>query len=312
MTMDREGRAIDEEALRQGLFDDEREQVGYGSPPRSTRFAKGQSGNPKGRPRKAKLREPSIPESGGIDQLFEQHFKQKMRVREGERIREMARPTAYLRNLEKLGAEGKVSAARYLMQLAERSARLAEAQRQENEDYWLAYKRDYPARAKQAEKNGAPLPDWFPHPEDVIVRPGRDVRIIGPIDEANYEEHGRLREIRDALHMKLVYTALHGPVRKGQPSPLTLDQLLIAMIDRHLPTRWRLDGPAQQKNEIRLMCLTARAFRQELREAFDKQGWPFYPDKPFPPIPGHLLKGLGISPAKGSAKSPKRKTEDVS
>ena len=45
--------------------------VGYGKPPKQTRFAKGQSGNPRGRPRKPKpepLRLSDAPSDGFLEQ----------------------------------------------------------------------------------------------------------------------------------------------------------------------------------------------------------------------------------------------------
>lgn len=63
--------------------------VGYGKPPRSTRFRKGRSGNPKGRPKKAKNLKIDLVEELG----------QRVDVREGtERIR-ISKQRAFLKSL---------------------------------------------------------------------------------------------------------------------------------------------------------------------------------------------------------------------
>jgi len=78
--------------------------AGYRSPPSSTRFAKGKSGNPKGRPR-GRHRQPP----------YEAVLGQKVTVREGGRERRVTAAEAFLLQVTKAGLEGDGAAARQAM-----------------------------------------------------------------------------------------------------------------------------------------------------------------------------------------------------
>lgn len=63
--------------------------VGYGKPPKQTRFSKGQSGNPKGRPRGAK----------NIATLFTEALKERVIVTENGRRRSISKQEALVKHL---------------------------------------------------------------------------------------------------------------------------------------------------------------------------------------------------------------------
>jgi Family of unknown function (DUF5681) len=85
--------------------DSTEEIVGYRTPPLASRFRKGQSGNPKGRPRERRREE--LP--------YEAVLGQEMTIRENGRERRVTAAEAFLLQLSKLGLDGDSAATRAAM-----------------------------------------------------------------------------------------------------------------------------------------------------------------------------------------------------
>ncbi len=86
--------------------------VGYGRPPKATRFRKGQSGNPRGRPPNRHKEAP-----------YEAVLGQMVTIREDGRERRVTAAEAFLLRLTKRGLEGDGPAARDTMRVIEHASR---------------------------------------------------------------------------------------------------------------------------------------------------------------------------------------------
>jgi hypothetical protein len=93
-------------------------QIGYGRPPKHTQFVKGQSGNPKGRPKG----------SQNLGTLLEKIIRQRVTVTERGRTRDISKAEAILTQLMGKALRGDIGAMRELrswMQYLEESSMAA-------------------------------------------------------------------------------------------------------------------------------------------------------------------------------------------
>lgn len=136
-------------------------EVGYGKPPAKSRFKKGVSGNPKGRPKRK-------PVAAG--EVVNKVLNASAEYRERGQIKKATRRELTLRNYVKLALKGDPKAAETLLRLRAHAQRFGDAgnDRVEVSD-WLP---DYPGQTGEqktrefAEQGDAKAPEWW-KPADI-------------------------------------------------------------------------------------------------------------------------------------------------
>lgn len=93
MPNDEEVRAVNDAESNTGAWE---YQVGFGRPPKQTRFRKGQSGNPKGRPRGAK----------NFSTIMKEELQQRVLVRENGKQKSIPKLRAIAKQLVNRAASG--------------------------------------------------------------------------------------------------------------------------------------------------------------------------------------------------------------
>ena len=166
--------------------------AGYGHPPEWTRFRKGQSGNPKGRPPKAANKKQPLapPFTADNPSLALQHkiLNQKIQIRVGGKIKKMTVEEANHRGLVNSALKGNGPNIRELAKrsdrlgdLAARHAVLAREEAAEEFARAAAWKDDMRRIWEAAAKSGSEPAHPWPHPDDILLDADNlTFRIRGP------------------------------------------------------------------------------------------------------------------------------------
>jgi hypothetical protein len=213
---------------------DDDDAVGYGKPPKRTRFKKGQSGNPKGRPKGSKNRRSAIDEGGLRNIILSEAYRDISVKEEGQRMK-VPVVRAIVRSITLKAAQGDHRSQQLTMRL------LSEVERREKQlkDEWLKaaieYKIFWDDELERRKHLGfTHLPEPLPHPDHIVIdfEKGK-AHIVGPrTKEEKAAVDALLRNkqllINELGEIRAAITATTDPRKRSELEELLLEKVEFA------------------------------------------------------------------------------------
>ena len=175
---------------------DDKALVGYGRPPTEHRFKAGQSGNPRGRPRKTKAiaaPPPALTDSLAADLVLLGEADRPIKLHEGGSPTTLSTVSAVYRSMAVAAVKGNRFAQRTFTERVQQAEARRRQQAIEVVDIASKFKEAWTAVVKDAERRGIPAPTVRPHPADILE--GRDGMpyVVGPANDPEAKHWAQLQ-----------------------------------------------------------------------------------------------------------------------
>ena len=213
-------------------------EVGYGKPPKATRFQPGKSGNPKGRPKGSRKAPPADTAVEKLNALVLQEAYRPIQIRDGETLVEMPTMQAELRNVTLSAAKGNQRAQRLLLDTVGEIERERRRDRLKLFEEAVAYKVEAEREMAMAAARHLPAPVLVPHPDHLIIDPiTGSVKLRGPFtpeEKVAWDEHTAMKATFTKQLTELEAERRAAPRSRNLKQRIEDVRLVIAKIDATL------------------------------------------------------------------------------
>lgn len=266
-------------------------------PRRSTQFQKGQSGNPKGRPRKIDR------ESGVVtaqDKLFLDEARRLFPLKTDAGAPPITGEQVVVKAMLQSAWKGNAIAQRTFLMRSDQAAIEEKKAIAADNAWWRDYVETCNKLIADAKAKGEPEPNPLPHPEDIVFQPGKFVKVCGPVDEAGWQRRLEDLEFIDMLILQYIHDQRCAPrtLANGEPNYADGAMALAWFMNEKLPKRLRLSEGDFYWRELKYIRMKKRELMKLAPKRWRAQGvrvprgWIFPPFKEFMEKLGNLLRDV--------------------
>ncbi|PJK27655.1 DUF5681 domain-containing protein [Minwuia thermotolerans] len=271
-------------------------EVGFGKPPRSTRFQKGRSGNPRGRPKKPKPKPKPIELADApSDYFLEQEAYRLLKFRENGEEVELPASQAVVRSAIMSALKGNRLSQRYVIEHLEQKEAARQQLKIERYRRLEAAKRDGQQVLAACGRSGKPEPELLPHPDDVILDPNTlDARVIGPSSAAEARRCAHRIALRAHLLHRAAHADRYGATRSGSSIATGRSGwlLLAQVLNLGLPPRLQWTDQDMTSALMRYAALPKRDSARQIETEGERLAHEWQAMKSLPPELERQIKEL--------------------
>ena len=218
-------------------------EVGYGNPPKHSQFKKGQSGNPKGRPKGSKNKLGG--NLGKFNELLMNDANQTINATENGKAVTMTIAQTAIKSLGRKAAKGDTASARLYLSLIQEAERSDIDINENAVSNAVAYKKRESAYINACKSKGVSYEIPVPHPDHIhIDYDAMEVTISGPLDKKSFKKHKAIINRMVGLEVELgIEHKLDPAMELFEPDPWEEDRKLTIHILDTLYEKIPTDDP---------------------------------------------------------------------
>lgn len=215
--------------------------VGYGKPPAATRFVKGKSGNPRGRPKGSRNTMPALNEER-LGEIVMQEAYRTIQVKDGPREIGIPMAQAVVRSIAVNAAKGDQRSQKMFTDMVSKKEAKDKKLYDEYLQTMIEYKLDWEHEIERHKLMGIKPPEPIPHPDHIIIdMASGQVRVKGPFTKEEKVKWDKIKQRREAAReaIKIYEAELKDPKNKKYKKiiedEIAFERRIIEMISERIP-----------------------------------------------------------------------------